>query len=267
MSSRTWTKEQLIEAVKNSKTYVAVATNLGLNNYGSNNKTIKKYIKLYALDTSHFSGRSHLQGQKRPNLPKIKSEDLFIKNSKIDRGYIRRRVISENIFEYKCIICSISNWQNLKLVLHLDHINGINNDHRLCNLRWLCPNCHSQTDTYCGNNNSNKIIDYTINKDIRAAKNNKVKLKNYCIVCNTIINKRSDKCKSCSAKAFNKTKIDWIPTEELIKLTNEKGFVAVGKLFGVTDNAVRKRIRNHPVKTFIDDYNHQYEYIDEIDLE
>ena len=53
---------------------------------------------------------------------------------------------------YKCKECGISEkWNNKPIILHLDHINGINNDNRLENLRFLCPNCHSQTDTYCSN--------------------------------------------------------------------------------------------------------------------
>src|SRR5437763_16057938 len=49
---------------------------------------------------------------------------------------------------HECSQCGITHWQGMPLVLHLDHINGINNDNRIENLRLLCPNCHSQTDTY-----------------------------------------------------------------------------------------------------------------------
>ena len=52
--------------------------------------------------------------------------------------------------EYKCEICGISEWQGKELSLQLDHINGINNDNRIENLRLLCPNCHSQTETFSG---------------------------------------------------------------------------------------------------------------------
>lgn len=53
--------------------------------------------------------------------------------------------------EYRCSICgNTGEWNSKKLVLQLDHINGIHNDNRIENLRLLCPNCHSQTDTFCG---------------------------------------------------------------------------------------------------------------------
>ena len=62
--------------------------------------------------------------------------------------------------EYKCSgkdCCNKGEWLGKPLVLQLDHINGVRDDHRLENLRFLCPNCHSQTDTY-GGKNSNVIL-------------------------------------------------------------------------------------------------------------
>lgn len=49
---------------------------------------------------------------------------------------------------YACEWCGLDEWRGLRLVLHVDHAHGINNDNRLPNLRFLCPNCHSQTPTY-----------------------------------------------------------------------------------------------------------------------
>lgn len=79
-------------------------------------------------------------------------DEIFSINRKISRSKVRNLVRKLHLLEYKCAKCSLTDvWQGLTLKLHLDHINGIRYDHRLENLRWLCPNCHSQTDTYCRN--------------------------------------------------------------------------------------------------------------------
>jgi hypothetical protein len=69
------------------------------------------------------------------------------------RSKLKTKLISAGV-KYECSICHTNEWLGNKLSLHLDHINGINKDNRPENLRFLCPNCHSQTDTYCGKNNS-----------------------------------------------------------------------------------------------------------------
>ena len=77
------------------------------------------------------------------------NEEIFIENSTYARHNLKRRIINEKLLEQSCAECGIVNeWNNKKLVLQLDHINGKNNDNRLENLRFICPNCHSQTETF-----------------------------------------------------------------------------------------------------------------------
>lgn len=65
-------------------------------------------------------------------------------------GSLKRRLINEKKLNYKCALCgNTGGWNNKKLVLQLDHINGDHKDNRIENLRLLCPNCHSQTETFC----------------------------------------------------------------------------------------------------------------------
>jgi 5-methylcytosine-specific restriction endonuclease McrA len=68
------------------------------------------------------------------------------------RAAVKRRLLRDGLLENVCSECGLRQWREKPLAMHIDHINGKNDDHRLDNLRMLCPNCHSQTDTYAGRN-------------------------------------------------------------------------------------------------------------------
>lgn len=95
---------------------------------------------------------------------KYKLEEIFCENSQVSRSRIKKLLISLSLAEYVCGICNMDPiWNGKSLSLHIDHINGIRNDNRLENLRFLCPNCHSQTETYCTlNKDSKKISSFQI---------------------------------------------------------------------------------------------------------
>lgn len=146
---RTWTDQQLIDAVKNSTSVTKVVLALGLVMSGGSHSLVKKRIKDLNLDTSHFTG----QGWNRKNY-KYKLEETLVENSPYYANcQFKKRLLDAELKKYICEECGLlPEWNNKPLVLHLDHINGINNDNRLENLRFLCPNCHSQTPTYSGRN-------------------------------------------------------------------------------------------------------------------
>jgi 5-methylcytosine-specific restriction endonuclease McrA len=77
-------------------------------------------------------------------------DELAVKRS--NRGGIKSRLIRNGTLPYVCAICGISDWQGKPLTLQIDHINGKRLDYRIENLRLLCPNCHSQTETFGGRN-------------------------------------------------------------------------------------------------------------------
>ena len=236
MSNRTWTDEQLIEAVKISFSYNQVLRNLHLVGVGSNYKTLYNYINKLNINISHFDLKKCQNPNKRKRKNKILNEELFA-NDGVHKGtHIRDRIISDNLITYKCQICEITDWQDKKLPLQIDHINGNNTDHRLENLRFLCPNCHAQTDTYCGKNKKNKL-DHESDK--------------ICPTCNGKKSIQSKQCRKCSDKILghggdkikHKSKIEWLPVKELIEfIKNAKSFLQAGKLLGVSDVAIRNHL-------------------------
>jgi hypothetical protein len=96
-------------------------------------------------------------GRVKPNniLRLIPLTDLLKEGSKHQRGHIKRRLMSAGMIENRCMECGLTEWRGKPLTVHIDHINGIRDDWRMENLRTLCPNCHSQTDTFAGRNRKN----------------------------------------------------------------------------------------------------------------
>lgn len=99
------------------------------------------------------SGKHHealVAFSRRRRLPDV---EVFVENSSYARGHIKERVIKQKLIPYECAECGLKDrWNGEEIVLRLDHENGVHNDHRLQNLRFLCPNCDSQQPTYSGRN-------------------------------------------------------------------------------------------------------------------
>jgi AcrR family transcriptional regulator len=78
--------------------------------------------------------------------------EILCVHSRADRGQVKRRLLEEGLKASVCEVCEVATWMGEPLALHLHHINGDGRDNRLENLQLLCPNCHSQTDTFAGRN-------------------------------------------------------------------------------------------------------------------
>ena len=118
---------------------------------------VKKRMSELGLSGENFIGRSAVIQQSKSQAKT--NEEMFVENSSYPRCALRRRILRDRLIDYKCANpnCGISQWNGKDLSLELDHINGINNDNRLQNLRFLCPNCHSQTSTYGSKNLNNEF--------------------------------------------------------------------------------------------------------------
>jgi 5-methylcytosine-specific restriction endonuclease McrA len=237
-----YTEEDFVNAVKNNYSVRSCLLALGLNATGGNYAVFKKRVKALGLDTSHFTGQGHLKNRTHDWSKKKTLEEILVADSDYtNRNQIKKRLLTEGLMTYECSSCGIADWQGQPLSLHLDHINGINNDHRLENLRLLCPNCHSQTSTYAGRNKPRKP------RKKASTPKPRVKKQNFCVDCGVAISRRAQRCKSCQGKFSQPTKTEWPSVDELIVMVERSSYSAVGRKLGVSDNAVRKRIRKQKV--------------------
>lgn len=146
-------EKEFREIIKEASSYSDCLRALGLaTRGGSSTDILKKRIEELNCDISHFGVKNQ---KKAPNAKYTLDEILVENSSYANISCLKNRLIKEGRLEYKCAICGLNEWRNLPISLQLDHINGINNDHRIENLRFLCPNCHSQTETYGGKNKNN----------------------------------------------------------------------------------------------------------------
>lgn len=156
-------------------------------------------------------------------------EEVLVENSTYNRTRLKKRLIDEGLLRNECHECRmLPIWNNKPLTLQLEHKNGINNDNRLENLELLCPNCHSQTETFAGRNS--KMPDPK------------------CLICNKKLSSRKNKyCKSHYPTRHqpkpDRRKITWPSIEELEEMKSQMTWVDMGECLGVSDNAVRSFYR------------------------
>lgn len=224
---------------------------------GGMHRLLNGYIANFNVDISHF--RPNSIGHKAM-LSKTRISDDLVFTDKGSRGHVKSRYLIRLGFEnYKCTKCGISEWLGKKISLHLDHINGISSDNRLENLRLLCPNCHSQTATYCrkkcaaGDSNpehSTSKVDSSCQLGYQ-----RIKI-NLCQKCGVICNSSNKFCSAVCYQTDRKgkekpnTRKVLRPSKEILEqeiLTHS--FLALGRKYGVSDNAIRKwcKIYNIPI--------------------
>lgn len=154
MKKHVRTKEEYEAAIKSSFSIAESLRKLGLIDKGGNYRIIKRAIKEYNIDTSHFTGQGWNQGLKFKPKPSVPTSELLVQDSNYPTFKLKNRLLRDGYKEHRCERCKRTEWDGEEIPLELHHINGDNTDNRLENLQMLCPNCHALTDNYRGRNKS-----------------------------------------------------------------------------------------------------------------
>jgi hypothetical protein len=261
-----YTKEKLEEVAKESFSTSECLRKLGLKPVGGNFKTIKCNLKRFQIDTSHFTGQLWSKGKKLGVSNRAKPlDEILIENSTFfSSTALKNRLVREGVKTWLCEECNNTEWNNQKIPLELEHCNGNNLDHRIENLKLLCPNCHAQTKFYRGRNKrsaKNEARSSCLVEELEATlikKPTVVKIKKKPIPrykscgCGAQILTTSTKCRECDY-VDRKTKRP--PLKQLIEDFQElKSFVQVGKKYNVSDNAVRKWLKVYQIEEDIKNF-------------
>jgi len=219
-------KEELRKIVNKCSSFKEVLQKIGMKPSCGNYKTLSVRINKdsICLDTINLKRTEDRQGRVKKH---FSGNEIFVVNSRFDSGSIKKRFLALNV-EYCCSDCGIGNvYNNKPIVLQLDHINGTNNDNRPENLRLLCPNCHSQTETF-------------------GTKGRKTLKKKYYCDCGKEKNIKAKECSACR-NSNRETKIVW-PDPSIIKdLIWKKSCSEVAKDLGVSDVTVSKFCKKHGI--------------------
>lgn len=208
---------------------------LGYEPKGHNYRTLKRRVKEWGIPTDHFD--PNVGRRRAAAARKIPLDELLVENSSYPRGQLKRRLFAAELLPHVCELCGQGEiWHGKRMSLVLDHINGVPNDNRLCNLQMVCPNCAATLDTHCGRN---------------------VPRQRKCPACGRTFAPRNMLHRYCSmscwgavaAKLYKgsthpqQRKVPRPSYDQLMEDLSSMSYCAVGRKYGVSDNAVRKWIR------------------------
>jgi hypothetical protein len=235
-----FTRSELSSTVASARSFSDVLRSLGLRPAGGNFRTIRKYCELWNISTEHFDQaaviREHLS---RRRLAATPLSEIMVAESTYSRNHLKERLFAEGLKTRICEMCGQDDeWRGGRVALILDHINGVGDDHRPENLRVLCPNCAATLDTHCGRRN-------TIRRAPRP-----------CAHCGEPFKPKYAGHRFCSRECSwrwpraavarpDLRRVERPPYEQLRAEVTADGWSAVGRRYGVSDNAVRKWMRRY----------------------
>jgi len=193
---------------------------------GNGWRVLKKHAAIWGISTEHFLPNG------RPARPARPLAEWLVEGSVITSTRLKRRLYAAGLKTPVCELCGQGEeWQGRRMSLILDHVNGVRDDNRLENLRIVCPNCNATLDTHCGR--GSRIL-----REDRS-----------CGICGQAFTPNFDAQRYCSRLCGSRSglgqprRVERPPVERLLAEIDAEGYVAVGRRYGVSDNAIRKWLR------------------------
>lgn len=231
-----YSEAQARAAVAGSRSYAEALRSMGMCASGGGTSTLRKWVERWGIPTAHFDPYAHQRGPRTGTRRPL--AEVMVEGSTFNRGHLKKRLYEEGLKERRCELCGQGElWRGTRISLILDHVNGNGRDHRLENLRIVCPNCAATLATHCGRNV--KMIDDRV-----------------CAECGNEFRPRQVDQRYCSLYCGQhhdrphmrvprpETRKVPRPTYEQLKADlSHMTWLAAGRKYGVSDNAVRKWMR------------------------
>jgi hypothetical protein len=236
-----FSEQEARTAIAASLTFTEALRRLGMCWSGGNHRTLRKYAELWSIPTGHFdpdaARRAALVAAQRQS--SVPLNQVLVAGSTYSRGALKRRLYEAGLKRRACELCGQGEtWHGRPMALILDHVNGDARDNRLENLRIVCPNCAATLDTHCGRNARLPLTERP------------------CERCGELFMPKDRRQRYCSRYCGQRwsragrpqpggRKTVRPPYEQLVAEIAATSYVAVGRKYGVTDNAIRKWLRQY----------------------
>lgn len=223
------------DAVATSRSYAETLRHLGLADRGGAPAVLREHLAAWGVSTEHFDRTAGLREANRRGqrpLQELLAQDIIVRSA-----HLKERLYRAGLKQPVCELCGQGEeWRGRRIALILDHVSGVRTDNRLENLRIVCPNCNATLVTHCGRNARMTPVQRP------------------CQRCCQLFRVRSQRQRYCSRACGSRwdrrnrpvpgaRRVARPPYDQLRAEVKALGWTGTGRLYGVSDNAIRKWMR------------------------